>query len=54
MHCPARTVLVGHRGTEQGHYPVSGVLINRAFETVHLRCDQLEATIDNLVHLLWV
>src|SRR5262249_7745635 len=51
---PAWTVLVRYRGTEQGHHPIPGVLVNCAFETVHLRGDQLETTIDNLVHLLRV
>ena len=45
---------MGHRGTEQSHHSIPSVLVNRAFETVHLRRDQLEAVIDNLVYLLWV
>src|SRR5215510_13352336 len=54
VHGPAWTILVGHRSTEQGHHPIPGILVNRAFETVHLRGDQLEAAIDDLVHLLRV
>jgi hypothetical protein len=45
---------VGYGGTEQGHDAIPGVLVNGAFETVYLCGDQLEAAIDDLVHLLRV
>jgi hypothetical protein len=38
----------------QGHHPIPGVLVNCAFETVHLCGDRLEAAINNLVHLFWI
>src|SRR5262249_17468969 len=51
-HGPAWTVFVGNGCAEQGHHPVAGVLIDRALEAVHLRCDAFEAAVDDLVHEL--
>jgi hypothetical protein len=45
---------MGYGGTEQGHYAIPSVLVNRAFETVYLCGDQIKAAIDDLVHLLRV
>ena len=45
---------MGDRCTEERHDPVAGVLIDRAFEAVNLRGDELKAAVDDPVHLLWI
>ena len=48
----ARAVLVGDGGAEQRHHPVPGVLVDGALEAVDLRGDELEAPVDDPVHVL--
>src|SRR5262245_60087773 len=54
MHGPPRAALMRDRRSEQSHDTITGVLVNRALEAVHLCRDMLEAAIDDLVHDLRV
>src|SRR5229473_2496838 len=52
MDRPPRRVLVRDRRAEQRHQPVTAVLVNSAFETMNLGCDQFEAAPHNLMDIL--
>src|SRR3989449_2193584 len=47
-----RSVLVGDGRAEERHDAVARVLVDRALEPVDLRSDQLEAALDDAVHVL--
>src|SRR6516225_683129 len=51
MNRPPGRVLVCDRRAEQRHQPVTAVLVNSAFETVNLGCDQFEAVPHNLMDI---
>ena len=44
-------VLMGDRGTKYGHYTITPVLIYRAFVSVDFFCQDLEASIHDMVHV---
>jgi hypothetical protein len=47
-------VLMGHRGTEKGHYAVSGELIDGPLILMNLVHQDLEATVHDPVNFFWV
>ena len=54
MHGAARAVLVGDGRSEERHHAVTGVLVDRALESVDFGRDRLEAPIHDLMDVLGV
>src|SRR4030095_3579183 len=49
-----RTVFVCNGGAEERHDAVTGILIDRTLEPMHLGGDELAAAIDEAVHVLGI
>ena len=54
VHSAARTILVRDRRAEERHDAVAGILIDRPLEAVDLRSDELEAAVDDPMHVFGV
>ena len=50
MDRPARAVFVRNGGAEQRHHAIASVLVDGALEAVHLRREEGEAVVHDLVH----
>ena len=54
VHGPTWAVFVRDGRTEQGHDPITRVLVDGAFETMHLSRNTLKAAVDEVVHDLGI